>query len=598
MNQRVRVLGIVLLGLAGCMHQQTRFQSDEDAEKDKALEIKTVGTYTEVANMDAVPVSGVGLVTGLEGTGGGAPAGGLRDMLEKELRVRGVPNPREVLTSPDCAMVLVSALVPAGTHKGDPIDVEIVLPAGSKTKSLRGGVLERCDLFTYANAKELAPTLVSADQIAIGHKIAVAQGPLLVGFQDGDEDARLRHGRIWGGGRCFAERPFYLVLKEGQRQARIANVVADRINVRFQGAFRGTLADIAAARDNESIVLVVPPQYRHNQQRFLRVVRLIPLSTGQEVHTVYRHRLEELLEDPARTITAALRLEALGEEGQPILKRALQSKHVLVRFAAAEALAYLNDPACGDELARLAEHQPRLRAFCLTALASLDQAICHVKLNELLASPSAETRYGAFRALRALDEHDPAVQGQLLNDSFWLHHTAPESSPLVHLSASRRAEVVLFGEDAFLVPPFSFLAGTEFTVTAGRDDEHCTISCFSVQHGANRRQCSLKLEDVLRTLAALGGMYPDAVELLRQADRCQCLTCRVAIDALPQRIEAEDLTRHDLNDDKFHELQEELERANDDLGDTPTLYDRTGKGRLQLDDNPRRDAACGLAKER
>src|SRR5262249_46985474 len=152
--------------------------------------------------------------------------------------------------------------------------------------------------------------------------------------------------------------------------------------------------------------------------------------------------------------------------------------------------------------------QPLLRSFSLTALASLDEAISHVKLRDLLASPSAETRYGAFRALRALDEHDPAVQGELLNDSFWLHRISTDTSPLVHLSTSRRAEIVLFGEEPTLVPPFSFLAG-EFAVTASKDDNKCTISRVSSQHGTKRRQCSLQLQEVLRNLASMGGMYPE-----------------------------------------------------------------------------------------
>jgi hypothetical protein len=548
MNHRVWVLGALLLGLVGCLHQQTRLQSDEDSDRDKELDIKTVGSVTEVANMDLVPVSGVGLVVGLEGTGGSAPSSGYRDMLEKSLQQAGVENPREALLSPNNSMVLVSALVPPGSHKGDPIDVEITLPAQSKTTSLRGGYLQHCALYTYANARDLAPKLVAADQVAKGHSIAVAEGPVLVGFDEGDDDAKLRHGRIWGGGRCLAERPFYLALKSDYQYARVAQVVAERVNSRFQGAFRGSLNDIAVAKNNQAILLVVPPQYRHNLPHFLRVVRLIPMEGGAGIHSNYPHRLEQQLLDPAHTITAALRLESLGDDSIPALKRGLQSNHPLVRFAAAESLAYLNNPACGDELAHLAERQPRLRAFSLTALASLDQAVCHVKLHELLASQSAETRYGAFWALRAIDEHDPVVQGELLNNSFWLHRVAPESSPLIHVAGSRRAEVVLFGEDAFLVPPFSFLAGPEFTVTAGRDDDKCTISRFSVVHGTRRRQCSLKLEDVLRTLGDLGGLYPDAVVLLRQADRCRALTCPLAVDALLQATDVTDLAKREKYD--------------------------------------------------
>src|SRR5262249_27303930 len=154
-------------------------------------------------------------------------------------------------------------------------------------------------------------------------------------------------------------------------------------------------------------------------------------------------------------------LEALGNDTIGVLKTGLKSEHVLVRFASAEALAYLGDPAGAEELATQAVEQPMLRCFCLTALASLDESICFVRLHELLANSSAEVRYGAFRALRALrsqDRADHEIQGEQLNESFWLHTVAPDTVPLVHLSTSRRAEIVIFGEEPALRPPFQFLA--------------------------------------------------------------------------------------------------------------------------------------------
>src|SRR5205823_6553112 len=103
-----------------------------------------------------------------------------------------------------------------------------------------------------------------------------------------------------------------------------------------------------------------------------------------------------------------------------------------------------------------------------------------------------ETRYGAFRALRTLDGHNEAVQGELLNESFWLHRVAPNTPPLVHISSTRRAEIVLFGEEPRLKPPFSILAG-EFTVTASEDDPRCTLSRYPLRGAASHKQCSLDL---------------------------------------------------------------------------------------------------------
>src|SRR5262249_299821 len=163
------------------------------------------------------------------------------------------------------------------------------------------------------------------------------------------------------------------------------------------------------------------------------------------------------------------------------------------RFASAETLAYLGSPSCGEELARAVADHPDLRVYGLAALASLDEAVSRVKLRELLTSADAETRYGAFRALRPLDERASVVQGEQRNEWFGLQGVAPKSEPLVHLSTSKRAEIVLFGEEAFLKAPFQIAAG-EFTLTAGDGDQQCIVARFSSEYGVNRRPCPLRLE--------------------------------------------------------------------------------------------------------
>jgi hypothetical protein len=572
MNARACVLAAALLALVGCAHTQTRLQSADDPDKD--LEIKTIGDVTTVGNADPVPVSGVGLVYGLEGTGGDAPAGSYRTLLEHQLQQQSIEHVRDVLASPNCSMVLVSALIPPGVHKGDPLDIEVTLPPQSKTTSLRGGYLRECLLYNYETTRNLSPNFQGSNQLLLGHPYAKAEGPLLVGFGEGDEQAKLRQGRIWGGGHSKIDRPFYLIFNNDQQRAPVVQHAADRINETFHGPNRGSLADIATAKTNAYLLLRIPQQYKYNLPRYLRVVRLIPLRDLPPANSPYRHRLAEQLLDPAHTVTAALRLEALGSESIPTLKQGLASSHAIVRFASAEALAYLGSPASGEELAAQVEHQPMLRAFSLTAMASLDEAVSHVKLRELLSVPVAETRYGAFRALRVLDDRDPAVKGDLLNNSFWLHHVAPDSTSLVHLSTSGRAEVVLFGQDAYLTPPFSFLAG-EFTVTASRDDQNCTISRLSVHHGTGRRQCSLKMDDVLHCLADMGGMYPEVVELVRQIADYQCVSCPIAFDALPQAVSVYELAKGATGTEEPSKTDQEIRNAQNDFGATPTLYEKT-----------------------
>jgi hypothetical protein len=567
------------LAFSGCAHRQTRLQAEDEADRAKEAkeaEIKTIGDDVSFANADPVPVSGIGLVVGLEGTGGGAPPGTLRHRLEDQLRKRGIEDVKGILASKDASPVLVTALVPPGARKGDSIDLEITLPRESKTTSLRSGRLLECELFNYDTTKNLNPKYAGADRYVMGHPIAKAEGPLLVGFGDGDEEGRLRQARIWGGGRCRIDRPLFVVLNIDKQSARLAQVIADRINQAFHGSVRGPMSDLAVAETKQVVYLRVPPQYRLNLPRYLRVVRLIPLQESEAAQRAYHQRLEEQLLDPAHTVMAALRLEALGQESVKTLKVGLNAESPLVRFCSAEALAYLGSPSCGEELARVVEQQPALRAFSLTALASLDEAVCHVELRRLLSSPSPETRYGAFRALRALDEYEEAVPGELLNEAFWLHQVAPHSAPLVHLSTVKRAEIVLFGKEASLIPPFPIVAG-EFTVTAKQGDERCTITRISLHHGKNKRQCSFQLAEVLHTMADMGAGYAEVVEVLRRADALQCLNCRVAVDALPQATSVYDLAKAGAGDPELQRTHPEILAAKADFGATPTLFEQTGR---------------------
>jgi flagellar basal body P-ring protein FlgI len=295
---------LTLLALLGCTSLQTRSQLDDDSEH---YAIETIRDKVTVGNAVPIAVGGIGLVVGLEGTGGDCPPDSWREILENELRKEGHQDTRKILASPENAMVYVSGLIPPGTSKGDRIDLEVLLPRNSRATSLRGGYLHKCYLFNYDFAERLAP---SADPngprgLLRGHPLVVAEGNLLVGMghTDEDESASLKRGRIWGGGRCLAPTTFSLVLNPNEQYARVAALVAERINETFQAGFRGDPGtSVAEAKDKYSIALHVPPQYRLNRPRFLRVVLdipytpdphmlSVPLNDKGDDHRSYRQRL-------------------------------------------------------------------------------------------------------------------------------------------------------------------------------------------------------------------------------------------------------------------------------------------------------------------
>lgn len=570
------LLGAALLVLAGCSNPaQKRAKAADDAEVTR-YDVATVGDRTTVSNAEPIALGGVGLVEGLEGTGGDCTHDNYRAMLVTDLSKDHVKNPSGLLKDPSCALVIVEAMMPPGAGKDDKIDVVVKLPPGSKATSLRGGVLRRCALYNYDFAKNLRPDYQGGDKMMIGHKLALAGGPVLVGTGDGDEAAKVKAGKVWAGGRLTTDNPLALIMNPDSQQGRFTSLIADRVNGSFQSSgLRGALdSRLAYTKDNITIALRVPAQYRFNVERYLRVVRMIPLTDSADSlgkteadKRSYRQKLGDDLLDPARTVVAALRLEALGTKSVPILKeKGLTSPHAIVRFCSAESLAYLGSPSAGEELGKATVESPMLRAFALTALASLDESISHMKLREMVVSNlDEETRYGAFRALRLLNENDPLVQGELLNDNFWLHRLARGTKSFVHVCTTRRAEIALFGTTAELQPPFSFLAG-EFAITSGQDDTRCTVSRFPLRGEPMRKQCSLQLEAVLRTMAELGGQYPEVITLLQQAAACESLSCRVRVDALPQAVSVQELAK------AGREGGDVSPAATQELGKTPTLF--------------------------
>jgi flagellar basal body P-ring protein FlgI len=140
-----------------------------------------------------VTIEGVGLVTGLRGTGSDPRPSGLRQSLLAEMRARGVVDPEGVLASRDTALVLVRGVLPPGIQVGERFDVEVRVPSGDETTSLRGGWLLETELKEFA--------VLSESQVRSGHVLGRASGPVMTDpfaqsqARFGPERARLDLGR-------------------------------------------------------------------------------------------------------------------------------------------------------------------------------------------------------------------------------------------------------------------------------------------------------------------------------------------------------------------------------------------------------------------
>jgi hypothetical protein len=362
------IIGTLLLAVAGCISPFTRNGS---READKDLDVAIVADFTDAEREAAInggllQISGAGLVTGLRGTGD-CPQGLARQILEADLRKQKVEHVRELLESKDSAVVCVSAFLHGGMRKGEPIDVEVTLPPGSRATSLAGGTLRLCTLREYQQVRA-GPSDGSAVDFRLlsGDVLAKAAGPLLLGLDERRSDlaARptdLKRAKIWEGGVVLVDRPFIFVMKPNEKPAHVTSAVAERLNsvfredaqkIRLQNErfrqqndvtqrlnqkFDTGRGEVAKPFPN-SIALNVPFVYCLNPERYLRVSRLVPVRETPEQQPRYRQKLASMLQDPKDTVRAALRLEALGPESVPVLKEGLESTHPLVRFASAPGL--------------------------------------------------------------------------------------------------------------------------------------------------------------------------------------------------------------------------------------------------------------------
>jgi hypothetical protein len=254
-------------------------------------------------------------------------------------------------------------------------------------------------------------------------------------------------------------------------------------------------------------------------------------------------RLEHDLLQPEKSQRAALRLEAIGDESISVLKTGLKSKHLECRFHAAHALSYLGESAGVDVLQEAALKERAFRVFAYASLSILEDPQAHLALRDLMnvhvdadgkTTDSAETRYGAFRALWTLDRNDPFIAGEQLRKEFWLHSMETSGDPMVHITNRKRAEVVLFGADQEFITPMAVRAGNDILVTSRPGNDTVTVSRFMPYGDDKRKVVSKKIDEIIRVAAEFGASYPDIAQMLVQADRQGNLQGRFEIDALPQ----------------------------------------------------------------
>ncbi|MCO6043071.1 flagellar basal body P-ring protein FlgI [Aeoliella sp. ICT_H6.2] len=514
---------ITLPGLPGRSKPEEKKTLKELADDDTP---DLISKFTHPFGLDYVKVEALSMVTGLSGTGEDPPPTPQRAAMMAEMNRMRVENPEKVLASPDTALVLIRGMLRPGIQEGDRFDVEVRVPSKSETTSLRGGWL------LSARLTELA---VLGGQIRQGHVLGVAEGAILVDPSANEEDGTYAtRGRILGGGVAAKSRPMGLVIDDRYKSVHLAAQIGKSVNDRFYMRIDGHKRGVANAKNDELIEIAVHPRYKDNVGRYMRVLQsLAVIETGRE----QQERVELLREQIANPLTAAsaaLQLEAIGDDqAKEILLQAILSSDTEVRFYAAESLAYLDETAAVEVLAQVARDEPAFRVNAMAALSAMDDLAAFDALHGLLSVDSAETRYGAFRSLWAMNPHDPLVAGENMNGNFTLHQLNVEGPPMIHVTNSHRPEIVLFGKQPSLKLPLLVDAGTGVLIN-GMQGQELVVSRFRTGSEADRRVIQPEVDELIRAIVELGGNYPDVVQALQEANKQGALKSRMRVDALPQ----------------------------------------------------------------
>lgn len=521
-------------------------KDEESTEKKYETKVDTpmIGDYTTFSGLQPVTIEGVGLVVGLNGTGGDPAPSFYRTELMNELKRRGVPNPNQVLQSPNTALVLVRAYLPPLMKKGETIDLEVRLPESAEATSLAGGWL----METYLSEQAIVPNRSAPLQ---GHAYAKASGAILtsgIGSDAANSPELLKRGRILGGATVLKERELALFLRYDFRSVRNSQRLADVIGRRFHDFDEyGIKKPMAKAKTDQKIVLSVHPRYKDNYPRYLQVIRHLAFRETPVGTRVRIQKLQQDIYNAERAEECSLELEAIGNEGIPVLKQALTSPLLEVRFYAATALAYLGEADGLEALKESAQKERAFRVFALAAMATLDEADAHIALRELMSEPGAEMKYGAFRSLWTLDKRDPFIRGEVLGlrdegegkpknraGAYMLHALQTTGEPMVHALTRTRPEVVLFGANQEFRPPLYLSAGRHIVVTSQSGDNKISLAKFQVGQPDQRREVSLQVAEVIRAADELGATYPEIVQLLADASKQKNLPTRLAVDELPE----------------------------------------------------------------
>ncbi|HYC99586.1 MAG TPA: flagellar basal body P-ring protein FlgI [Phycisphaerales bacterium] len=462
------VLVAGLAAVVGCADKGPTRQATTNVElkvRDVPTPLRgTIGSEATLRGIEPVLVAGIGLVVGLDGTGGGPYPAAVQGTMERELSRQGMGKavnigpfagmtPQQILASKNVAVVVVEAVVAPGSPKGSKFDLRVSALPGTATTSLENGKLWTTDL-------RFGPAAVLGAQAAriigqgygavfINPFTEAAARPLIDPGAAGSDvespslpasDGVVRTvGRVLGGG--VVTEPLAMELALDNSSHARAKAIQDAINTRFPALGGETTAH---GRGAQSIAVKVPNAYRERAADFVNTLMSLRIDT--QFSTEYAKRyVDELEKSPGLADRLQWCIEAVGPEAVPFLVRLYDHPELLPRMAALRAGARMGDPRAGAYLVRIATDTDnpvplRAEAAELTGFLGGSPAI-DLALRELVNAEDLEVRAAAYEAM--VMRRDPSIRRSYLEGKFVLD-VVPSTRPLIYVTQQGEPRVVLF----------------------------------------------------------------------------------------------------------------------------------------------------------
>ncbi len=470
----------------------------------------TIGAEASFRGVEPVLVSGLGVVVGLNGTGGKPLPDRVAATMEREMGLKGIGKalssgssidgmtPRQLLRDPSVAVVEVVAAVPSGAPAGHEFDV---LVRALNADSLEGGQLWSTEL-------RLGEASVFGAQQA--RTMATASGAIFVNpFADPGADSQVtqNRGRVLAGGRVTNPMKLEIVLDNSSHQR--ATAVVSAINSRFPlgagdpGAT--AMGRMGGSDSGPTIGLRVPNRWSRKPEEFLEIVKHLAIDEDAGEARARRY-VEAAKSEPGLSGHLAWCLEAVGDKAVPFCRELYEHAEPGPRAAGLRAGARLGDNRATPILKEMAERgqgAEQLEAIALLAKIEGGPTV-DVTLKKLLAERDLTVRVAAYEALAARAERGQrsaydqyrrqnpysklahvspqhmealaesvlppgtiqGVERELVADRFFLDQVRV-GEPLVYVTQQGRPRIVLFGEKASVDGPVLVSAWSDRLMMTG-----------------------------------------------------------------------------------------------------------------------------------